>query len=235
MPESMHERYDRDERRLIASAAEELWTNDLFDATVDVTAPIMDASSWDGLPEDAPPRTAERYTAASALTAMALRASRTAALTIRAGYSAEGLVSVRRLYEIAGHAQRVAEDPSGQYAENWLRGRGKASKPRAAFGDAEDNPMWKLMSGQAHAQFDVYAQLSAKLHDRRLVHSVGPHRDTFWDNIWLWMTARQFTRVLAALLKVHPQIDQADFLLVAGRLVEAEERIATEIAERRET
>src|SRR4051794_31075475 len=120
MPDSMHERYDRDERQLTASAADELWTNEVFDAVVDVTAPILEASSWEGVPTDAPARTAERRTAAGALVAMALRASRTAALTIRAGYSAEALGAVRRLYEIAGHAQRVAEDPTGQYANNWL-------------------------------------------------------------------------------------------------------------------
>jgi hypothetical protein len=85
VPESMHERYDRDERRLVTTAADELWTNDLLDAIVDVASPILAASAWDGLPDDAAPRTSERYTAASALTAMALRASRTTALVIRAG------------------------------------------------------------------------------------------------------------------------------------------------------
>ncbi len=65
-----------------------------------------------------------------ALAAMALRATRTVALTVRAGYSAEALGGLRRLLEAAGHAQRVAEDASGQYAENWINGRGKAAKAR---------------------------------------------------------------------------------------------------------
>lgn len=232
MPESMHERYDRDERRLVATAAEELWTDDLLDAITDVAAPILQASTWDGLPDDAPIRTSERYTASGALVAMALRASRIAALAIRAGYAAEALASIRRLIEAAGHAQRVADDHSGQYAENWIHGRGKADKPRVAFGDPEDDQMWRLMSGQAHAQFDVHAHLSATLQDKRLVHSVGPHRDPFWDSVWLWFVARHLTRTLAGLLKVHPHIDQADFLKTAARLVEAEERILAEIASR---
>jgi hypothetical protein len=166
---------------------------------------------------------------------MALRASRTTALVIRAGYATEGFAAIRRLFELAGHAQRVAEDASGQYAENWLQGRGRASKPRVAFGDPEDDPMWKLMSGQAHAEFHIYAHLSTTLDEGRLVHSVGPHRDAFWDSIWIWLTTRQLTRVLAGLLKVHPHIDQSEFLAVAGRIVAAEKRIEAEIAERRET
>jgi len=162
MAESLHERYDRDERRLLDTAATELPTDNLLDAVIDVASPVIGASAWDDLPADAPPRTTERYTAAGALTAMALRAARTTALTVRAGYAAEALADVRRLFEIAGHAQRVAEDPSGQYAANWLGGRGRSSRPRVVFGEPDSDPMWKLMSGQAHAQFDVYAGMSAK-------------------------------------------------------------------------
>jgi len=117
MPELMHDRYDRDERRLLDSAAAEIWTSDLLDAVIDVASPIMAASAWHGLPPDAPPRTMERYTAAGALTAMALRASRTTALTVRAGYAAEALADIRRLIEVAGHAQCVADDLAGQYAQ----------------------------------------------------------------------------------------------------------------------
>jgi hypothetical protein len=72
MAESMHERYDRDERALTGSASDELWTNELSDAVVDVTAPILQASAWDGLPNDAPARTTERYTAAAALVRLSL-------------------------------------------------------------------------------------------------------------------------------------------------------------------
>src|ERR1700742_2174662 len=36
----MHERYDQDEARLLASASDELWTSELLDATVDVAAPM---------------------------------------------------------------------------------------------------------------------------------------------------------------------------------------------------
>ena len=230
MAESLHERYDHDERRLLDGARAEISTDELFDAVIDAAAPIVAASAWNGLPPDALPRTSERYTAAGALTAMALRTARATALTIRAGYAPEALADVRRLIEIAGHAQRVAEDASGQYAANWLEGRGRSSRPRVAFGEPDSDPMWKLMSGQAHGQFDIYASMSAKLDEGRLVHQVGPHRDSLWDSIWLWYAARQLLRVLAGLLKVHPHIDQADFLAVGERVVAAEEELIAAMA-----
>lgn len=229
----MHAVYDRDERQLLDTAADELWTDHLLDAMVDVSAPILEASAWDGLPDDAPPRTAERLTAAAALASMALRTTRVTAMTVRAGYAAEALGSLRRLFEITGHARRVVDDASGQYAENWLRGRGKADRPRVAFGASEDEATWKLMSGQAHAEFAAYANHSAALEGRRIVHYVGPRRDAFWDSIWLWVVARQLTSALAGLLKVHDHIDQADFLAAATALVNAEARIENELEERR--
>lgn len=42
----MHERYDRDERRLVATAAQDLWTDPLLDLTVDAAAPILDRAQW---------------------------------------------------------------------------------------------------------------------------------------------------------------------------------------------
>lgn len=230
MAESLHERYDRDERRLLDAAAREIPTDNLLDEVIDVASPVIAASAWDGLPDDAPPRTSERWTAASALTAMALRAARTTALTVRAGYAAEALADVRRLFEIAGHAQHVAEDKSGEYAANWLAGRGRSGRARSAFGESDSHPMWKLMSGQAHAQFDAYAGFSAGFDEGRLVHQVGPRRDPLWDSIWVWYAARQLVRVLAALLQIHTHIDQKDFLAVAERVVAAEEKLITDIA-----
>lgn len=176
MEESMHERYDRDERDLVATAAEMIWSDELLDAVVDIAAPILAASEWFGVPTGAPPRWVERATAAGALTAIALRAARTTALTVRAGYAAESLAGLRRLQEAGGHAQRVAQDASGQYAENWLRGRGKADSPRIAFGagDPED-ATWALMSGQSHAEFAAFTNFSTEVDEQqKVIHLVGP-------------------------------------------------------------
>lgn len=108
MPETLHEQYNRDERRLVATAADELWTDALVDLIVDVAWPILEGASWRGVPEDAPPRWSERSTAMLSLAAIALRATRTAALTVRAGYAAEAQSHLRRLHEAAGHAGQVA-------------------------------------------------------------------------------------------------------------------------------
>lgn len=233
--EPMHECYDANERHLTADAAEDLWTTELLDAAIDVVAPIMDATAWGDLPDDAPPRTSERYQAADALVALALRTSRSIALVVRAGYCFEALPSIRRLFEAAGHARRVANDLTGQYAENWIRGCGKAGSARSAFSgeDPEAGPLWKLMSGQAHAQFDVHAHFTARLDERRLLHIVSPQRNAGWDNAFLWLTARQLVSVVACLLKVHPAVDQAAFLRVVQRIDVAESRVAEELEQHR--
>ena len=94
-----------------------LWTSPLLDLAVDAAAPILDAASWRGVPDDSPPRWSERSTAILALGAIALRGTRTVALTVRAGYSAEALSDLRRLNEAAGHAREVALDVSGNMPE----------------------------------------------------------------------------------------------------------------------
>jgi hypothetical protein len=172
---SLHDRYDNDERRLVATAAAELWTDALINDVVDAAAEILEGASWHETPKASPPRWRERSTAILALGAMALRSTRTAALTIRAGYGPEALADLRRLIEAAGHAQCVLDDTSGQYAENWLRRRGKAGKPRIAFGpDSADDLIWKLMSDQSHADFASYANHSAMLNESPSDHP--PHR-----------------------------------------------------------
>lgn len=86
------------------------------------------------------------------------------------------------------------------------------------------------MSGQAHAEFEHYASLSATLSDdRRIIHSIGPCRDLLWDNISLWLAARQFMAVLACVLSVHARLDQADLLAAGERVVAAEERLNAEM------
>jgi hypothetical protein len=112
----------------------------------------------------------------------------------------------------------VALDASGQYAENWLNGRGKAGSARSAFtsGSADEGVLWKLMSGRAHAEFRTYANVTASLgEDRRLIHQIAPTRDLVWDNVALWLCARQLMTVLGGVLTVHPHLDQADYLAAA--------------------
>lgn len=229
--ESMHERYDRDERRLVEDVAAELWANPLVDAIVDEAASILEGAEWEGVPDDAPPRFKERSTAILSLAAMALRGARAVTLVVRAGYAPEAHGPYRRLQEAAGHAANVAHDSPGQYAENWIHGRGKPAKPRTAFGAAaEDDPLWNLMSGQAHATFEHYVNLTAFLDGGRIVHRIAPRRDLVWDNTFLWLTAHRLRTVLAGVLKVHPHIDQASFLAAAQLVEDGEDRLDAELS-----
>lgn len=234
MAETLHERFDRDERRLLESASADLWSNELLDALIDVASPVLEGSRWNRVPDGATVRWAERATAAGALAAMALRLSRTIAMTVRCGYSAEALSGMRRLAEAAGHAQKAAEDDSGQYAANWLNGLGRADKPRSAFGaDPTTEAVWKLMSGQSHAEFAAFAAFTTTFGDDNVItHRIGPSRDAFWDSVWVWLTARHLGRTLAGVLKVHPSIDQTNFLAVMAKIVAAEDRLERELAER---
>src|SRR3954468_18664767 len=45
-------------------------------------------------------------------------------------------------------------------------------------------------------------------------------------SIWLWFASRQLVRALAGFLKVHPQVDQTDFLATAATRRGREERSA---------
>jgi len=231
MDDRPHERYDNDERRLLESANDELWAGPLLDAMVAVAPEILGALSWHGVPDDAPSGWESRMSAMLALGAIALRATRTVAIVVRAGYGAEGFGNLRRVVEAAGHAVKVAEDESGQYATNWLARRGNARSPRRAFGtEAEQRDVWNAMSGLVHANFADFANMSSEIDsDGRLLHRVGPRRVVAMDNATLWLAGRHLCRVLAAAVTIRPETPQAAFLEAATRLDQSEERAAAEI------
>lgn len=230
--EFLHHQYDRDEGRLLATAAQDLWASDLLDEVIDVCSPVLSKAEWHGVPEGRSRAWANRSTAILSLIAMGLRQTRIIALSVRAGYAPEAQGPYRRLQEAAGHAQQVARDPTDQYALNWMHGRGKADKPSVAFGGGKGGgPLWEFMSGQVHANFKHYANLSAGIQDRTgLQHRINPARDPVWDNVTLWHTARRLIIILAALHQVHDDIDQADLLIVGAKVVESEDRSADEFA-----
>lgn len=233
MPESdsLHDKYDRDERRLLDSAKTDLWADSLFDGIVDVAEEVFGSLDWKGVPAGAPAAWSNRSTAMLALGATGLRACRAAALQVRAGYGAEGFATLRRLVEAAGHAVNVAADDTGQYAANWLARRGDASSPRKAFGnEPEQQDMWKSMSGLVHVNFANFTNMASEFDDGgRLLHRVHPHRETTWDNAMLWYAGRQLARLLAAGLMLRPEASQERFLEAAGALAATEDRLAVEL------
>jgi len=91
------------------------------------------------------------YVRAHALLYIALsgvRTTRTVMTTIRAGYEPEALPMIRKLAELRGRAQRVRKDHSGQYAREWLDGRGPG--PQRALVDPPAG-MWEGLSRMSHA------------------------------------------------------------------------------------
>lgn len=231
VPPTLHEAFDEDEARLRDSASNELWTNVLMDRVMDVASPLLNAATWDGLPAGTPRGWDKQSTAALALAAIAVRSTRALTLLVRSGYAPEALPHLRRLMEAAGHAQRVASDVDGTYSLDWIEGRGKSLSNRKAFGgDPREKAFWDLMSGQAHASFRGHARILASVDNNRVAHRLNPARDARWDSVWLWMAARQLGRVLACVLKVHPDVDESDYLIIMSEVVQAEQRIDTELA-----
>lgn len=229
--EDLHRRYDRDERRLLDTAAAELWAGELFDRAVDVAEEALGALRWNGRPVSAPASWEHRSTAMLALGATALRAARSAALQVRAGYGPEGFATLRRVVEAAGHAVKIAADDTGQYAYNWLTRRGAASSPRRAFGsEREQQDLWTGMSGLVHVNFADFTNMVSELDaEGRLLHHVSPSRATTWDNAMLWYAGYQLGRVLAAALLLRPEASQEQLLDVAKAFASTEHRLADEL------
>ncbi len=106
-----------------------------------------------------------------------VRAARTVMATVRAGYEPEALPTMRKLAELRGRAQRVRKDHSGQYAREWLDGRGPG--PQRALVDPPKG-MWEGLSHFAHADargvetFLVNPDLTG---EEQITYFVLPERD----------------------------------------------------------
>lgn len=229
-PISFSQRLDRDESRLYETAAADLWASPLVDITVDAALPILTEATWTGVPRGRPASWAERATAATTLATMATRTTRTTARQIRSGYSPEAQAGMRRMQEVSGHAQAVANDESGQYAAGWIKGGKHTPSPRRVYGTADDQLGWTLSSGMTHANFREFAGFTAKLKDgNTLVNHLGPQRNQFLDNANLFLLARLHVTAIAGVLKVFPDIDPAQWLLAMQPVADAEKRLEGDI------
>lgn len=220
------ERLDRDEDRLYDTASADLWASPLVDMALDAALAIFAETTWAGVPDGHPASWAERATAATTLATMATRSTRVTARQIRSGYGPEAQAGMRRMQEIAGHARRVANDESGQYAAGWIKGGKHVPKPRRAYGSSQDQRGWTLSSGMTHANFREFAGFTAKLQDdNTLINHLGPQRNVFLDNANLFLLARLHVTVIAGLLKVFPDVDSAAYLIAMQSIGDAEQRL----------
>ena len=77
---------------------------------------------------------------------IALRALRAAMQALRSGYEDQSVGYQRLIDELHNRAQKVRDDDSGDYARQWLDGRGLGKGAKLAGQD-----FWEFLSGPVHA------------------------------------------------------------------------------------
>jgi hypothetical protein len=133
------------ERRLRASAIEDLPAMLLFDQASQLLGNVVDKTSPD--PIDGEPTAAQRQQQALwFMGVIAFRAGRAAASVLATGYEEQAVGYQRLIDEIHGRARRLMEDSSGEYAKKWLAGRSLEKGAKLAGRD-----FWEFMSGPVHA------------------------------------------------------------------------------------
>ena len=80
---------------------------------------------------------------------IAVRTTRAAMAVIASGYEAETMGYKRTLMEVQSRAQRVVQDESGGYAQQWLKAR--AGKPAKAVGGFAPEDFFDMLSQSSHA------------------------------------------------------------------------------------
>jgi len=149
-----------------------------------------------------------------------VRATRTVMATIRAGYEPESLPVMRKLAELRGRAQRVQLDHSGQYARDWLDGRG--GKHGKALVDPPEG-MWEGLSSMSHADargIETYLVNPDRTDEDQINFFVLPQRDSDSANATLAIAACGSRDVAEALASEHrlilPGLATLDTDLKAG-------------------
>ncbi len=132
-----------------------------------------------------------------------VRTTRAVMATIRSGYEPEALPMMRKLAELRGRAQRVRGDHSGQYAREWLDGRGP--KPQRALVDPPEG-MWEALSHMSHADargVETFLVNPALTDEEQVSFLVLPQRDPETANGTLAMAACGSRDVAEALSLEH--------------------------------
>lgn len=136
------------EAELWARALEDLPILQVADAATHVLYWALERSSVEGTDIDPLPAAIARGQALYYIGVSTVRAVRSVMTTVRAGYAPEALPTTRKLAELQGRGRRVRADHSGEYARQWLEGRGRG--PQASLVDPPEG-MWEVLSKMAHA------------------------------------------------------------------------------------
>jgi hypothetical protein len=133
------------EEKLRLSAEADLPTLVLADSVSRLLAEIIQDISIDASEKDQGSK-ALRIHALWFMAIIALRALRAAMQALRTGYEDQAVGYQRLIDELHNRAQQLVKDESGDYARQWLKGRGLGKGARLAGQD-----FWEFMSGPVHA------------------------------------------------------------------------------------
>jgi hypothetical protein len=133
------------EEELRQTADMDLPTLALADEVSRLLGEVIQSISIDAAREDRNPKDC-RVHALWFMAIIALRALRAAMQALRSGYEDQSVGYQRLIDELHNRAQKVRDDDSGDYARQWLDGRGLGKGAKLAGQD-----FWEFLSGPVHA------------------------------------------------------------------------------------
>lgn len=129
---------------------------------------------------------------------LALRALRAAVQVLRSGYEDQSLGYQRLIDELHNRVQKVRKDTSGDYARQWLEGRGRVKGAKLA-----GQEFWEAMSGPVHAEVRaVLDWIAVTQPDGSAKVVIGPERRSKVANAALSYMASQ-GRDIASILAIE--------------------------------
>jgi hypothetical protein len=141
--------YLRAEGSMRASAWADLPAYQITNAASEALLWVIGQAGVEPHEGEKPPPSYWRAKALLYLGVIAVRTTRAAMAVIANGYEAETLGFKRTLTEAHSRAQRVVNDESGGYAQQWLQNR--AGKPAKALGGFAPDELFDMLSHSSHA------------------------------------------------------------------------------------
>jgi hypothetical protein len=183
------------EEQLRTTANEELPMLVLADDASRLVAEVVQRIKIDATSED---RSARDYRVQALwfMAIIALRALRAAMQALRSGYEDQSVGFQRLIDELHNRAQKVRGDHSGDYARQWLEGRGLGKGAKLA-----GQEFWEFLSGPVHANARaVFDWMAVSEPDGSAKIVIGPERRPEMANpalVFMASEARELATVLA--------------------------------------
>lgn len=189
--------FTRAERALLESVTDDLSALRVTDMATVLLGTVVGGVAVPPPERQPPPASWWRATALLYIGIHAVRTTRAAMVVIACGYTAEALAFKRIILELHSRARRVASDQSGEYARNWLDGRG--GKPSKAVSGFSPSDLWSNLSQSAHADPRHVENFLAISEEEGTRIVVAPERRPEVDNSTLAVFAGE-VRDIAAII-----------------------------------